>query len=95
MIKIEDIKEEDMGIPPKQGVTEYPLGEISTSSNNLSSKNTSAIADNSGHTCLMCDDVHKIVGHTQGDFSKHLVEVHFREKLLSKITERSKVPDAP
>ena len=41
--------------------------------NNLSSKNTSAIADNSGHTCLMCDDVHKIVGHTQGDFSKHLV----------------------
>ena len=85
MIKIEDIKEEDMGIPPKHGVIEYPLGEISTSSNNLSSKNTSAIADNSGHTCLMCDDVNKIVGHTQGDFSKHLVEVHFREKLLSKI----------
>ena len=37
-----------------------------------------------GATCLMCDDV-KFISGPQGEFVKHLVEVHFRERLISMI----------
>ena len=87
MIKVEDIKEEvnDVSIPPKLISSNISDSNTASSLAQASNTKTGSAVENAGHSCLMCDDVKKIVGHTQGDFSKHLVEVHFREKLLSRI----------
>ena len=41
-------------------------------------------AASQGNKCYMCDDIKFIAG-TQGDFFKHLVENHFRERLMADI----------